>query len=137
MASSGETSLDELALPQLLGLYHKISARAAEPPVIVDYDDLLEAPEQVLTALCKALGVAFDTAMLSWKAGPKDCDGIWAKHWYESVHRTTGFDSKASSSYQTLPADLMPVLRAATPFYQVGRKVVSLVGDAECNLVCR
>lgn len=26
-----------------------------------------------------------------WEAGPKSIDGIWAPWWYESVHKSTGF----------------------------------------------
>ena len=29
--------------------------------------------------------------MLSWGAGPRDTDGVWAKYWYASVERSTGF----------------------------------------------
>ena len=37
---------------------------------------------------------------------------------YQSVHKSTHFDASVSSEYKTLPAELMPVLRAAMPFYQ-------------------
>eukprot|EP00750_Incisomonas_marina_P019570 INCI3580.5.p1 GENE.INCI3580.5~~INCI3580.5.p1 ORF type:complete len:608 (-),score=109.08 INCI3580.5:213-2036(-) len=114
-----ETSLDELALPQLLDIFHTVGrAPGASPPVVVDYDDLLRDPEPMLRALCQALDVPFDPAMLSWKAGPKECDGLWASYWYQSVHKSTHFDASVSSEYKTLPAELMPVLRAAMPFYQ-------------------
>lgn len=116
-AAHGETSLDELGLPQLLDTFQRISSAGATP-VVVDYDELLAAPKPVLTSLCAALGIPFDEAMLSWTSGPKKCDGIWAPHWYESVHKTTHFDVGASSKYQTLPAELMPILRAALPFYE-------------------
>lgn len=77
-----ETSLDELALPQLLDIFHTVGrAPGASPPVVVDYDDLLRNPEPMLRTLCQTLGVPFDPAMLSWKAGPKECDGLWASHW--------------------------------------------------------
>ena len=39
----------------------------------------------MLRALCAALGVPFDAAMLSWPAGPRDSDGVWAPHWYAGV----------------------------------------------------
>ena len=48
-------------------------------------------PEAALRALCRALDLAFDPAMLSWHAGAHPSDGIWAKHWYGSVERSTGF----------------------------------------------
>jgi hypothetical protein len=29
--------------------------------------------------------------MLAWPEGPKPYDGAWAPHWYNAVHRSTGF----------------------------------------------
>ena len=37
------------------------------------------------------VGIGFTDAMLSWPAGPKPEDGIWAEHWYANTHRSTGF----------------------------------------------
>jgi hypothetical protein len=30
--------------------------------------------------------------MLSWPAGPRDSDGVWAPHWYDAVWASTGFE---------------------------------------------
>ncbi|MEJ1935629.1 hypothetical protein WDZ92_36015, partial [Nostoc sp. NIES-2111] len=32
-------------------------------------------------ALCLALGIPFDEAMLAWPAGPRASDGVWAPAW--------------------------------------------------------
>ena len=45
----------------------------------------------MLRKLCAAIDLPFDPAMLSWPAGPRSEDGIWAKHWYGVVHQSTGF----------------------------------------------
>ena len=29
--------------------------------------------------------------MLKWKQGPKKEDGIWAKYWYQDVHKSNCF----------------------------------------------
>ena len=44
---------------------------------VLDSRDLLEHPEPMLRALCAALDVPFDPAMLSWPPGPRDSDGVW------------------------------------------------------------
>jgi len=59
--------------------------------VTPDEVDLLTSPEGTLRALCQALGVPFDDAMLAWPAGPRDSDGVWAPYWYDAVLRSTGF----------------------------------------------
>jgi hypothetical protein len=60
-------------------------------PIVIDSDDVLADPKSTLTALCARLEIAFDPAMLTWPAGPREHDGIWASHWYDAVHRSRGF----------------------------------------------
>ena len=38
------------------------------------------------------VGVEFSESMLSWQPGLRETDGIWAKHWYEEVARSTSFE---------------------------------------------
>lgn len=64
---------------------------AGDTPIVVDSATLLQDPPAVLAALCERIGMRFDEAMLSWPAGPKPEDGVWAKHWYDSVWKSTGW----------------------------------------------
>ena len=61
-------------------------------PIVVDSHDVLDDPRGTITALCHALDVPFDEAMLSWPVGPKTYDGVWGVHWYTRLHRTSGFE---------------------------------------------
>lgn len=58
---------------------------------VIDSFDIRQDPRAALTALCTAIGVSFDPAMLAWPAGGRAEDGKWAAHWYGAVHRSTGF----------------------------------------------
>ena len=58
---------------------------------VVDARDILNDPHHMLGALCDALDIPFDAAMLAWPAGPRPSDGPWAAHWYEAVNASTGF----------------------------------------------
>jgi hypothetical protein len=60
-------------------------------PPVVDSADILANPEGVLSALCAALGIAWDPAMLAWDKGPHPQDGVWGVHWYDMVNASTGF----------------------------------------------
>ena len=84
---------------------------------MIDSRDLLEQPEAVLRALCAALGVPFTAAMLSWPAGPRETDGVWAPHWYGSVWRSTGFGPYRPRD-QALPPRLAALADQCQPFYQ-------------------
>lgn len=64
-----------------------------QDPIVVDGSDIRAAPEGMLRALCAALGLDWDPAMLSWAPGGRPEDGPWAPHWYGAVHRSSGFDA--------------------------------------------
>ena len=81
---------DELGFARQEELFERVARRGAEP-VVVEAESIREDPEGTLSRLCAAVGLEFDTAMLSWPAGPKPFDGVWAPHWYGSVHASTGF----------------------------------------------
>jgi hypothetical protein len=83
---------DDIGIPQERRLFDEIAHRNGDTPVVVDADEFLRAPEAHLRALCDALGVAFTPRMLSWPAGPRESDGVWAPHWYANVWKSTGFE---------------------------------------------
>ncbi len=83
---------------------------------VVDSRDLLADPEGILRALCQALDVPFDGRMLSWPAGPRDSDGVWAPYWYGSVQASTGFAAYRPPA-QPLPARLEPLAERCLPYF--------------------
>lgn len=86
-------------------------------PVVVEHRELLRDPRSVLTQLCDRLNVPFDEAMLSWPSGPKPEDGIWARHWYASVHASTGFAAHRPR-VEPLPRELEAVYGECAPRYE-------------------
>lgn len=85
-------------------------------PCVVDSRQLLLNPRGVLEQLCSAVGLAFDECMLSWSAGARPEDGVWAPHWYHTVHETTGFAPYRPKT-APLPAFLRPLLEECRPYY--------------------
>jgi hypothetical protein len=108
-----EPTLDDLGLRQQVELFRSFGG-----PVI-DSRDVLAAPEAALRALCAALDVDFDPAMLSWPAGPRDSDGVWAPHWYDGVRASIRFSAPttAGSADAAVPGRLLPLLETALPYY--------------------
>jgi Sulfotransferase domain len=105
-----EPSLDDLGLRQQAEIFETFGGP------VVDSRDLLTDPEGILRSLCDALGVPFDTRMLSWPAGPRDSDGVWAPHWYASVHASTGFAPYRPPA-EALPARLEPLAQRCLPYF--------------------
>ena len=107
---------EDLGFARQAELYdHVIALTGAAPPVI-EARDVLADPEGTLRALCGALGVAFDPAMLAWAPGPRPTDGVWAAHWYATVERSAGFAPPRPSG--PVPEALRPVVDACRPHYE-------------------
>lgn len=90
--------------------------RMGLPAVIVDGSDLLRDPARMLEALCHALDLPFEPAMLHWPPGPRPEDGIWAPYWYAQVHRSSGFEPWKPHPRQ-VPPHLQPLLEEAMTHY--------------------
>jgi hypothetical protein len=86
-----EPELEDLGFVQQCEVFNFVSAKTKSVPPVVDARDVLQNPERILRLLCDAIGVPFDAAMLSWPPGLRETDGIWAKHWYDDVARSTSF----------------------------------------------
>ena len=101
--------VEETGLPQQVELFDMITAATgAEPPIILARD-VLKNPAGMLAALCGRLGVPYSDVMLSWEPGPRATDGIWAKHWYANVEKSTGFEPYVEKS-AVVPDHLRGVL---------------------------
>ncbi len=83
-------TLEDIGFVQQARIFETVKALGLAAHVI-DSADIRRAPAPMLRALCDALGLGFDPAMLSWPAGGHPDDGPWAAHWYDAVHRSTGF----------------------------------------------
>lgn len=100
-----------------LGVRQQVALHQRFGGPVVDSDDLLRDPEGVLRRLCAALGVPFDTAMLSWPAGPRPTDGVWARHWYASVEASTCFGPWRGDAVPDLPDHLAALADECRPYY--------------------
>jgi hypothetical protein len=87
------------------------------PYAVLDAKNVLLNPEGVLKKLCEKAGIDFDKAMLSWPAGTRPEDGVWAKYWYASVHASTGF-KKYETKDEQFPAHLEALLNECMPYYK-------------------
>ena len=88
-----------------------------EQPLVLDARELLLDPSGVLARACVRLGIPFEESMLSWPAGPKPEDGVWAQHWYHNVHASTGFAPYRPYT-EPFPDRLKPLLQECLPIYE-------------------
>jgi len=98
-------------------LFEQVAAFDGRAPLVVDSADIRADPQGTLGRLCAALGIPFTASMLRWKAGPKPFDGVWAPHWYNAVHASTGID-EPEGALPSLAAEYAPLVEQALPYYQ-------------------
>lgn len=85
-------------------------------PIVLDAKKVLLNPRRILEQVCNLIDIPFDEKMLHWKAGARPEDGIWAKYWYDNVHKSTGFNRRLPKT-DPFPERLIPLLNACKPYY--------------------
>lgn len=107
----------DTGLPQQVEIFEWVRSRGGTIPPVIDARDVLEDPGTMLALLCDALGVPFLDAMLSWPAGRRSSDGVWAKYWYANVEKSTSFQRPTVSS-EPFPVHLEGLLQECVPYYE-------------------
>jgi hypothetical protein len=114
----GQVTLDDIGVVEQAEIFDRVADRLGHAPPVIDAADVLADPRGMLTALCAAVGIPFDEAMLAWPAGKRDSDGVWAAHWYASVEASTGFAApKPPVDADSLDPEQRAVAEAARRFY--------------------
>ncbi len=108
-------TIDDVGFARQAELFDRIAQLQGKAPPVIDSDTVLAAPEATLHALCTALSIPFDPAMLSWPAGLREDDGVWAAHWYASVQTSTGFGPPGPP--RPLPGHLASLAEICRPHY--------------------
>ena len=111
-----DATLDDTGFPEMVEILDDTAGgrRGADRDRL---DVAVAAPARRAGRLCDRLGLGFDDAMLTWPAGPKPEDGVWAPHWYDSVHRSTGWQPYVPKQTELLP-NVQAAYEASVPLYE-------------------
>ena len=88
---------DEVGFHQLLELYEFVVKELDSKPVILDADDLLESPEEMMKKYCEATGLVYEENMTSWKPGAEIPEWKMWDGWHDAVLNSTGLTQKRKS----------------------------------------
>lgn len=111
-----EVTAEDIGIPQQYALFRQLRT-AGKLAAVVDARLLLQNPAGVLEQLCSRLKIPFTEAMLSWPAGARPEDGVWAPYWYANVHQSTGFQPWQEKEV-ILPPHLEAIAQACRPAYE-------------------
>lgn len=112
-------SADDLGFRQQFALFRHVQ-KLGQQPIVIDSFDVRADPQGTIAGLCSSIGIASDPAMLRWDAGKKPYDGVWAAHWYDAVHRSTGFAGR-EGPLPDVAEEHAAVLKATLPAYEAMR----------------
>ena len=112
-----EPALHDLGFVQQAEIFSFVRTRTGSIPPVIDAKDVLDNPERMLRLLCEAVGVEFSKSMLSWPPGLRETDGIWARHWYGEVAKTTSFQPYRPRSAR-VPAHLQEIYDRCRECYE-------------------
>jgi hypothetical protein len=110
----------QLGFERLVEYHRRVSDRLGHPAPVIDGNAILADPSSKLAALCNAIGIDWDPAMLKWSKGPHPDDGIWGAHWYDAVWKSEGFGSPTTlSELNSAEHDIVRACRADYDYLRV------------------
>lgn len=109
-------SLRDTGLKRQWELYQMLRDEG-DNPIILDSREFLSNPESMLVKVCHLVDIPYYKEMLSWEEGPIKEDGVWAKHWYHNIHKSTGFKPYTPKN-EPVPEHLIDLLEECDQYYQ-------------------
>jgi hypothetical protein len=102
---------------------YKVVQQIDPNPLVVDADDLLENPKEMMKLYCSATGLPFTEDMLKWEQEEiKECNWFPTyKLWYGAAMSSTGFRKPKLSSEEPLsnyPKIVEECVRDELPYYE-------------------
>lgn len=116
--SRPDVKLSDLGILQQTRLFNAVRELSGTPPLVIDSYKLLKKPQQAMQLLCNHCDIPYDEGMLSWPAGKRDSDGVWAPWWYKSVEASTGFSPPREQSTITLDINQQRIVDQCMEHYE-------------------
>ena len=111
----------EVGFPEQRALFDLLWALTGSPPPVIDSDDLLEAPEAMVEAFCKAVGIPFLPHALTWEPGGNPADHSWwdGGSFHHNLARSSGLKAQARRYVEIAdaPVRVQRVHRRMKPHY--------------------
>ena len=108
----------DLGFVQQARLFNTVKDQLNTTPLVIDSVRLLENPRKALELLCQHCSIPFDERMLSWPAGKRESDGVWAPYWYKAVEASTGFDAPRKQQSIVLDRHQQKMAAECQPYYE-------------------
>jgi hypothetical protein len=113
---------DEIGFARLYEIYEAVRGKGEQEPIVVDSDDLLANPAEIVEEYCRRVGIPFVARALRWDSGIPD---QWARteRWHRAAGASNGFHpAVASPETVELEPRLEEFCRFHLPYYEKMRE---------------
>ncbi len=111
----------EVGFPEQRALFDLVWALEGRPPPVIDSDDLLERPAEMVEAFCAATGIPFLAEALTWEAGGDPSEHSWwdGGSFHANLAKSTGLtpQKRRYVSLDDAPDSLRQIYRRMKPHY--------------------
>ena len=112
----------EVGFPEQRALFDLVRALSGTTPPVIDSDDLLEKPAEMVAAFCDAVGIPFLPDALSWEPGGDPSEHSWwdGGSFHHNLAASTGLtpQPRRYASLDDLPPAHRQVHRRMVPHYE-------------------
>jgi len=123
-----EYEFNDLGFRQQFELFELVADKLGHAPPVVDSNDLINNTKGILKKLCSTIEIRFLESMLSWNPGPKSYDGIWGRHWYSEINKSSRFrvgsiEKKPLNITVPMSSKELGIIEIATKYYNELQKI--------------
>lgn len=114
---------NEIGCDEQRQLFDLLAARSGKTPVVIDSDDLLENPADMVEKYCNAIGIPFIAGALSWEPGSRS-EVLWYDGddsiWHETLKNSDGLKAQPRKTVEIdeLPVKLQALYQGFLPHYR-------------------
>ena len=116
-----EFLLEETGFGEQRELFDRLCDRDGSPPVVIDSDDLLERPRNIVEAYCDAVGIPFIEDALSWDPGERT-EVSWydGGSWHANLRASDGLkpQPRRAADISDAPDRIRLIHDAVLPHYE-------------------
>lgn len=112
----------EVGFAEQRALFDLIADRDGKPPPVIDSDDLLEDPQQIVSLWCQAVNIPFIAQALTWEPGARDEVSWWdGGSFHANLRNSNGLKPQTRTGYidiERAPARVRDVYERVIPHYR-------------------
>ena len=112
----------EVGFAEQRALFERILDKTGTPPPVIDSDDLLENPAEIVEKWCEAVGLPFIESALSWEPGARDEVSWWdGGSFHANLRNSDGLKPQPRKSYikiEEAPLRVQEVYERVMPHYE-------------------